>query len=357
MNIHRLSAHPSARIFTPICANRHWRNAKMYDLEIAVSPASDARRRGAGLRVASKQRTRARAPAQALLTDLIRVLAVERLEQYLFRGVSRDIGTLQVFGGQVIAQALAAACNTVEQRSVHSLHAYFLRRGDVNAPIIYQVERARDGASFSNRRVSATQHGAEILNLAVSFQSAEQGFEHQLSMPDVPPPESLPTAHMLAADSGAHMPLRLRKILVRDKPFEFRFVDPLHFMPSVESQCVQHLWFRAIGRLPDDACLHSCLLAYVSDYYLLSTAVRTHRTEIDCEMPPAISIDHAIWFHRPARVDDWLLYSIDSPNSAGARGFTRASIFARDGRLIASAAQEGLMRARDAARAPLKRSG
>jgi acyl-CoA thioesterase II len=334
----------------------------MYDIETSMPVAAGLAEPGDRSARAKNHcgigpRIKARAPAKTLLADLIQVLAVERLEQHLFRGMSRDIGTAQVFGGQVIAQALAAAGRTVAGRSVHSLHAYFLRRGDVNAPIIYQVECARDGASFASRRVSATQHGAEILHMAASFQSPEQGFEHQVAMPDVPPPENLPTAHMLAADSGAEMPQKLRKVLARDKPFEFRFVDPLHFMPGVQAHCVQHLWFRALGRLPDDACLHSCLLAYVSDYYLLSTAVRAHSADLGCEAPLAISIDHAIWFHRAARIDDWLLYSIDSPNASGTRGFTRASIFTRAGRLVASTAQEGLVRARRPVRAPLKRSG
>jgi acyl-CoA thioesterase-2 len=188
--------------------------------------------------------------------------------------------------------------------------------------------------------------------MAVSFQRPEQGFEHQFDMPDVAPPERLPGGHILPAESCLDMPEKLRKVLAREKPFEFRFADPLHFMPSVDSQCVQHLWFRAIGRLPDDACLHRCLLAYVSDYYLLSTAVRPHGRDLGREAAPAISIDHAIWFHRPARVDEWLLYAIDSPSASGARGFTRASIFTRAGELIASTAQEGLMRA--APSAPLE---
>jgi acyl-CoA thioesterase-2 len=193
--------------------------------------------------------------------------------------------------------------------------------------------------------------------MALSFQCPEQGFEHQLAMPDVPPPENPPTARMLAVNSRAQMPQKLRKILARDKPFEFRFVDPLHFMPTVESRCVQNLWFRAIGSVANDACLHSCLLAYVSDYYLLSTAARRHSADLGCEAPLTISIDHAIWFHRAERIDDWLLYSIDSPNASGGRGYTRASIFARDGQLIASTAQEGLMRVGGAGRAPLRRNG
>ena len=334
----------------------------MYDTElntagglaVATTTASltvpPARRRGR-----ARQRPKFWARGHVLLADLIRILNLERLERDLFRAASRDIGTAQVFGGQVIAQALGAACATVEERTVHSLHAYFLRRGDVAAPIIYQVERARDGASFSSRRVSATQHGQEILHMAVSFQRREEGFEHQLGMPDVAPPERLPSAAALVTDDSLAMPVKLKKILAREKPFEFRFADPLHFMPSVDAQCTQHLWFRAVSRLPNDACLHQRLLAYVSDYYLLSTAVRPHRLELGHGAAPAISVDHALWFHRPARVDDWLLYAIDSPSASGARGFTRASIFARDGRLIASTAQEGLMR--PVSSAPLERSG
>jgi acyl-CoA thioesterase II len=296
-------------------------------------------------RTQPQRRPKFRAGTPTLLADLIHVLELERLERDLFRGASRDIGTAQVFGGQVIAQALGAACKTVEERTVHSLHAYFLRRGDMTAPIIYQVERARDGASFSSRRVSATQHGEEILHMAVSFQRSEDGFEHQFGMPDVAPPERLPNAQMLATDDSLLIPEKLRKVLAREKPFEFRFADPLHFMPAVDTQCVQHLWFRAVSQLPNDPCLHRRLLAYVSDYYLLSTAVRPHRLELKHAAAPAISVDHAVWFHRPARLDEWLLYAIDSPSASGARGFTRASIFTRDGRLVASTAQEGLMRA------------
>jgi acyl-CoA thioesterase-2 len=329
----------------------------MYDTEAIASAAESPASAASALRARSPRagkRPRSRTRTHPLLADLIRVLALERLERDLFRGASRDIGTAQVFGGQVIAQALAAACQTVDARTVHSLHAYFLRRGDVSAPIIYQVQRARDGASFSSRRVSATQHGAEILHMAVSFQRPERGFEHQLQMPRVAPPERLPSAHMLAEDTRMHMPEKLRKVLAREQPFEFRFADPLHFMPTVDSHCVQHLWFRALGRLPDDACLHHCLLAYVSDYYLLATAVRPHGLQLRRTLASVVSVDHAIWFHRPARVDEWLLYAIDSPSASAARGFTRASIFTRDGRLIASTAQEGLMRA--AASAPSERS-
>lgn len=334
----------------------------MHELESSIARTQEIASSAGATRAPTKQhrhthhRPRARPPKHPLLTDLMSVLNLERLERDLFRGESRDSGAPQVFGGQVIAQSLAAASATVNGRGVHSLHAYFLRRGDVAAPIVYQVERPRDGASFSSRRVSATQHGEEILHMSVSFQRAEEGFEHQLDMPWVAPPEQLPGAEVLLENSCAHLPANLRNLVAREKPFEFRFADPLHFMPGVGSQCLQHLWFRAVGRLPDDPALHQRLLAYASDYYLLSSATRSHGADAAAETPLAISIDHAIWFHRPARIDEWLLYSIDSPSASGARGFTRASIFARDGRLIASTAQEGLMRRHGVAHAPLGRN-
>src|ERR1700722_19230857 len=207
------------------------------DLNAASAAAANATSSLTVLRTRQRgrpqQRPKIRARTHALLADLVRVLELERLERDLFRGVSRDIGTAQALGGQVIAQALGAASKPVEERTVHSLHAYFLRRGDLTAPIIYQVARARDGSSFSSRRVSATQHGEEILHMAVSFQRLEEGFEHQFGMPDVAPPEGLPSAQALATDDSLPMPERLKKVLAREKPFEFRFADPLHFMPTV----------------------------------------------------------------------------------------------------------------------------
>jgi acyl-CoA thioesterase-2 len=332
----------------------------MHELDTSVARTQEITTSAAATRARTKQhgrarlRPRMRPPTHPLLSDLLSVLDLERLERDLFRGESRDSGAPQVFGGQVIAQALAAASATVDGREVHSLHAYFLRRGDVAAPIVYQVERPRDGASFSSRRVSATQHGEEILHMSASFQRNEDGFEHQFDMPWVPPPEDLPGVEVLVENSCADMPATLRNLIAREKPFEFRFADPLHFMPGAGSQCVQHLWFRAVGRLPDDPALHQRLLAYASDYYLLATATRSHGADTATRL--AISIDHAIWFHRPARIDEWLLYSIDSPSASGARGFTRASIFTRDGRLAASTAQEGLMRRRGVSHAPLERN-
>ncbi len=270
-------------------------------------------------------------------------MSLERLELDLFRGESRDIGTPQVFGGQVLGQALVAASATVEDRLVHSLHAYFLRRGDCNAPIIYEVDRARDGNHFSTRRVVAIQHGEQIFNLSASFQSAEEGFEHQSAMPEVPAPESLPDAQTYFQNLPATTAPKLLRMLQRRRPFEFRPIAPPSFLTPHEG-LVRHVWFRAVDRLPDDAVLHRCLLAYVSDFNLLDTATLRHGVHLGTPNLRVASIDHAMWFHRTARVDEWLLYSTDSPSASGARGFTRGSIYARDGRLVASSCQEGLIR-------------
>jgi acyl-CoA thioesterase-2 len=282
------------------------------------------------------------------LADLLQLLELERLELNLFRGASRDIGSPQVFGGQVLGQALSAAVATVEERVVHSLHAYFLRRGDYNAPIVYEVDRSLDGHSFSNRRVVAIQHGQQIFNMAASFQVAESGFDHQIAMPQVPPPESLsavdsPPAHMLA-----QLPERVRRFFLQPRPFEFRMVRPFEYLQPRREAPAREIWFRAVGRLPDDEMLHRRLLAYVSDFFLLDTATLPHGTSLLRPTLVMASIDHAMWFHRTLRVDDWLLYAMDSPSASGARGFARAGVFARDGRLVASAAQEGLVRSRDA---------
>ncbi len=278
------------------------------------------------------------------LTDLLNLLELERLEVDLFRGASRDIGAPQVFGGQVLGQALSAAATTVEGRIVHSLHAYFLRRGDCNAPIVYQVDRSLDGHSFSNRRVVAIQHGQQIFNMAASFQVNETAFDHQISMPQVPGPESLPATTAPPAEVLARLPTRVRRFFEQPRPFEFRMVQPIDFLRPERRAPERQIWFRAVGTLPDDEMLHRRLLAYVSDFFLLDTANLPHGTSV---LQPTIvmaSIDHALWFHRTLRVDEWLLYAMESPSASGARGFARASVFARDGRLVASAAQEGLVR-------------
>ena len=285
-------------------------------------------------------------PADAQLCDLLKLLELEPLEVNLFRGESRDIGSSQVFGGQVLGQALTAAYATIEGREVHSLHAYFLRRGDFKAPIVYQVDRNLDGRSFSNRRVVAIQHGVPIFTMAASFQIAEEGFDHQIPMPEVPPPEALADPSRPPPELLARLNERMRRFVERPRPFEFRSLQPLNFVsPSAPARQV---WFRAVGEVPDGEKLHRCLLAYVSDYFLLDTATLPHGGSPYSGSLVLASIDHAMWFHRPLRVDDWLLYAVESPSASGARGFARASIFSRDGRLVASTAQEGLVRARKA---------
>ncbi|HEY0768338.1 MAG TPA: acyl-CoA thioesterase II [Steroidobacteraceae bacterium] len=280
------------------------------------------------------------------LADLLALLELEQLEVNLFRGESRDIGSPQVFGGQVLGQALSAAAATVEARVVHSLHAYFLRRGDCNAPIVYQVDRSLDGHSFSNRRVVAIQHGQQIFNMTASFQVTETGFEHQIGMPQVPSPESLADSGAPSAQLLERLPERVRRFFEQPRPFEFRMVQSIDHQYLRRTAPERQIWFRAVGTLADDEMLHRRLLAYVSDFFLLDTATLPHGASL---LKPTIvmaSIDHAVWFHRSLRVDDWLLYAMESPSASGARGFTRASVFARDGRLVASAAQEGLVRTR-----------
>ncbi len=291
-----------------------------------------------------------------LLEDLIKVMTLERLELNLFRGESRDIGSPQVFGGQVLGQALVAASATVEGRDAHSLHAYFLRRGDVNSPIVYEVDRARDGNHFSTRRVVAIQHGEQIFNMSASFQAPESGLEHQLAMPQVPAPEDLTDLETHLKDVLPKLPPGMRRMMEQKRPFEFRPVhppiilralnpapEPSRPQPSLSSP-QRNIWFRAIGRLPDEDALHRCMLAYVSDFNLLDTAMIAHGLPHPETHLTIASIDHAMWFHRPVRVDEWLLYSTDSPSASGARGFARGSVFDRGGRLVASTSQEGLLR-------------
>jgi len=277
------------------------------------------------------------------LAELLRLLELERLEINIFRGESRDIGSPQVYGGQVLGQALKAAYGTVDAgRDVHSLHAYFLRRGDFNAPIIYFVDRSRDGHAISSRRVTAIQHGEQIFNLSASFQAPEPGLEHQQPMPEVPPPEGLAEALPLSAAQVERLSPRLRQF-IQNRPIEFRTVS--RAVPGGQSGPPrQQLWMRAVDRLPDDELLHRCLLAYASDFNLLGTALASHEGALAANKFLIASIDHTMWFHRSVRIDDWLLYVTDSPSASGARGFTRGSLYARDGRLVASTAQEGLIR-------------
>ncbi len=282
-----------------------------------------------------------------VLEDLISLLKLERIEDNIFRGESRDIGGAQVFGGQVLGQALSAAHHTVEGRKAHSLHAYFLRRGDMTAPIIYEVDRARDGGSFSVRRVVAIQHGRPIFNLAASFQKPEEGLEHQAEMPDVPGPDGLSDLTDVAADTLERLPEKMRRFLTDKRPFEFRPVNPVDFEKPERRAPQKQVWIKAVDILPDEYSLHQNLLAYVSDYELLGTSTLPHGLPFGRSMVQMASLDHALWFHRDVRIDDWLLYSFDSPNASGARGFARGQFFTRDGVLVASAAQEGLVRVLD----------
>jgi acyl-CoA thioesterase II len=279
-----------------------------------------------------------------LVADLLKILQLKQIAEGCFEGEGRDPGHHRLYGGHVLAQALAAAYATVDDRDVHSLHAYFLRAGDPADHIRYQVERARDGISFASRRVSATQSQAELLHLSVSFQVAEDGIDRQASMPDVREPESCPDMATALEEFRRLAPDRPSPFLLRQRPFEFRpaeLPDPQCEAPRVPNL---KIWFRVLESLPDNERLHRCVLTYASDYYLLSTAALDIRLNVDPSRLQLASIDHAMWFHRPVRVDDWLLYVLDSPTASGSRGFAQGKIFNRSGHLVASTAQEGVVR-------------
>lgn len=277
--------------------------------------------------------------------ELVELLQVEPLEQNLFRGVSGDIGSPRVFGGQVLGQALMAAALTVEgTRSVHSLHAYFLRPGDKNAKIVYDVERIRDGGSFTTRRVVAIQHGQPIFNFAASFHVHEEGPVHRAPMPHVPGPDGLISDLELRRRHLDRLPARLRAVLHAETAIEIRQIDPLDPIDPPVRPPRNDAWFRAADRLPDDPVLHQAMLAYSSDFGLLRSALMPHGLSFFKGNVQGVSLDHAMWFHDTFRMDEWLLYVTDSPAAGGARGFCRGSIFTQDGRLVVSVAQEGLMR-------------
>jgi acyl-CoA thioesterase-2 len=279
-----------------------------------------------------------------ILADLVKLLELERIEEFIFRGQSRDLGGSRVFGGQVLGQALTAASYTVEGRQVHSLHAYFLVAGDVNAPIVYEVDVARDGRSFSNRRVVAVQHGRPIFNMTASFQVPEEGLEHAATMPQVPGPEGLADVRELPPDVLEKVPEKMRRFLIHERPFEFRPVEAVHVIAPPRAAPVRHIWVKTVDALPDNAHLHRNVLAYVSDYQLVSTATMPHGIHFAEGNVQLASLDHAMWFHRPFRADEWLLYAMESPNAAGGRGLALGRFFTRDGRLVASTAQEGVVR-------------
>ncbi|MEC9375954.1 MAG: acyl-CoA thioesterase II [Pseudomonadota bacterium] len=282
-----------------------------------------------------------------ILADLLELLSLERIEKNIFRGESRDIGTPQVFGGQVLGQALSAAGQTVEDRTPHSLHAYFLRRGDVESPIIYEVDCARDGSSFSSRRVVAIQHGRPIFNLAASFQKIESGIEHQLEMPKVAGPDGLADRSEVDEAVLAKVHEKMRRYLMRKRPFMIRPVSQPDFLNPKKIEPVKHVWIKAVDHLPDDPLLHQTLMAYVSDYELLGTATLPHGINFTDTKIQMASLDHAMWFHHSFRLDEWLLFAFDSPSSSGSRGLARSMVFTQKGKLVASSAQEGLIRVRD----------
>ncbi|MEQ4573422.1 MAG: acyl-CoA thioesterase II [Gammaproteobacteria bacterium] len=280
-----------------------------------------------------------------VVSELISLLSLERLEDNLFRGESRDIGTKYVFGGQVLGQALAAAQATVENgRRAHSLHAYFLRAGDIEHPIVYDVDRTRDGGSFSVRRVTAIQHGKVIFFCAASFQEEEPGAEHQAKMPVVPPPEDIEQTPPVAPEVMAKLPPKVQRWLTRGGPFEFRHVYPRDELNPPKRPPFQQMWLRLNEPVGDDVGLHQALLAYASDFQLLGTSTFPHGISYYTPNVQMASLDHALWFHRSFRTDDWLLYSLDSPTAQGSRGLARGQFFTRDGVLVASTTQEGLIR-------------
>lgn len=279
------------------------------------------------------------------LGDFLDLLSLEPLEVNLYRGKNRDLGFGRVFGGQVLAQALVAARRTVEgPRECHSMHGYFILPGDVAAPIVYFVDRLRDGKSFTTRRVTAIQHGRAIFNMAASFQVEEGGFSHQQSKPDVPMPEKLPSELDLIRGMADRFPDNVRDLYTQDRPIDFRPIDPVDPFNPVPRPAIKNTWFRADGEIGSEQLIHQAVLAYASDYGLLTTALQPHGYTLQNPDLQVASLDHCLWFHRPFRADDWLLYSIDSPTTGGARGFARGTVFTRDGELVASVAQEGLVR-------------
>ncbi|MGE0386402.1 MAG: acyl-CoA thioesterase [Gammaproteobacteria bacterium] len=280
----------------------------------------------------------------ALLQELIGLLSLERLEDNMFRGSSRNIGANRVYGGQVLGQAIQAAQYTVEGRDVHSFHAYFLREGNCDAPIVYVVDRNRDGGSFSSRRVVAIQHGQPICTLAASFHRRESGLDRQHAAPRVSPPEQLPTVAELGARHAATLDATLTRYATKTLgPFELRPAEP-DFMAPGNGVPYRNLWFRIPVPVPDDELLQRAILAYLSDQNMLGTTLDPHRGDIAGQRVQMASLDHAMWFHRPFRIDEWMLYASESPNLSAGRGLARGSIYRRDGTLVASTMQEGMVR-------------
>ncbi len=282
-----------------------------------------------------------------VLNDLLDQLSLEKLEENLFRGESQDLGLGVVFGGQVMGQAISAAKETVQpEQQVHSFHSYFLRPGKTDQPIIYDVERIRDGQTLSARRIKAIQNGQPIFYMTASFKAKENGFEHQDEMPSAPAPEDLISEQDMALIHTDLLPASIRDKLVAEKPIEMRpvtFVNPID--PEVEP-AKRLVWFKANGKMPDDLRIHRYLLAYASDFNFLLTALQPHGVSYFTEGMQVVTVDHSMWFHHDFRLDDWLLYSVESSVASDGRGLVKGQIFTRDGKLVASTIQEGLIRQR-----------
>ncbi len=282
------------------------------------------------------------------INELIHLLDLEEIEKNHYRATSPNEGWQRVYGGQVIGQALVAASRTVpEDRRAHSLHGYFLRPGDTTIPILYKVDRIRDGRSFTTRRVVAIQHGRAIFNMSISFQVSEEGFDHQLPRPEAPGPDDLLDEQALRAAWVENLPEEYAETLNSIRPIEVRPIDPVNIFEPSKRPPQQMCWMKARNPLPDDPRLHQCVLAYLSDWSLLDTAMLPHAVSFTQNNMQVASLDHAMWFHRPFRADEWLLFVQDSPSASGARGLNRGLIYDRQGVLVASAAQEGLIRIHD----------
>lgn len=281
----------------------------------------------------------------SVVDDLLQVIELEQLEDNLFRGDTIDTGQGSLFGGLVAGQALRAAARTVpEERMAHSLHAYFLRPGSVERPVIYEVDRIRDGRGFTTRRVRAIQNGRAIFSLSASFQVLEEGPEHQSDMPNVPPPEAVESDEAQRLVFAERLPEHIKQLFLRERPMEIRPVQPVNMFQSESVEPVRHMWFRIKEPLTAPPAVHQALLTFCSDLSLMTTAMLPHGMSFWQPQVQSASIDHSLWFLRPCRVDEWLLYSMDSPSAAGARGFNRGTIYRQDGTMVAATAQEGLMR-------------
>ena len=281
-----------------------------------------------------------------VLNQLIDVLNLKTLDELHFEGCSEDLGFRNVFGGQVCGQAMMAAYKTVENLQAHSMHGYFLRAGDPSLPIQYEAQIIRDGSSFSTRRIIARQYDKEIFTLNVSFQKPEKGFEHQFSMPDSTEPDVLLSELDMRRRFRHLIPESIREQFTRDRPIEIRPVNPINYSNPDKRAPYKQNWFRAVADLPDDLALHHCILTYASDFGLLGTSMLPHGVSFAQKDMQVTSLDHAIWFHRPFRVDEWLLYDMDSPSASNGRGFNRGNIFNQQGQLVASVCQEALIRQR-----------